>query len=361
MKLLKTRKYSLTKQYVISITVVLFVSVVCFLSKEFFADYKVTALLLLMTVSVLAMLFDIFPVLIGAILSALIWNFFFIPPLFTFHIGNTEDMLMFFLYFIIAMVNAILTFNIREAEKIARDKEEKENTIKLYNTLLNSLSHELRTPISTILGAVDTLKENKEKLSVSNQEELLNQIDYASVRLNKQVGNLLNMSRLESGLLKLNFEWCDINDLIYNSLRKIKTTINSKKINFTPDDSLPIFKVDNVMMEQVIINIVSNAVQYTPENAEINIKAFEENNELNIIISDTGNGVSEMYLNDIFRKFYRVPSTKTGGTGLGLSIVKGFIQAHKGTISAQNVLPHGLQFSIKIPAEMSYINHLKNE
>lgn len=361
MKLLKTRKYSLTKQYVISITVVLFVSVVCFISKEFVSDYKVVALLLLMTVSVLAMLFDIFPVLIGAILSALIWNFFFIPPLFTFHIGNTEDMLMFFLYFIIAMVNAILTFNIREAEKIARDKEEKENTIKLYNTLLNSLSHELRTPISTILGAVDTLKENKEKLSVSNQEELLNQIDYASVRLNKQVGNLLNMSRLESGLLKLNFEWCDINDLIYNSLRKIKTTINSKKINFTPDDSLPIFKVDNVMMEQVIINIVSNAVQYTPENAEINIKAFEENNELNIVISDTGKGISEMYLNDIFRKFYRVPSTKTGGTGLGLSIVKGFIQAHKGTISAQNMLPHGLQFNIKIPAEMSYINHLKNE
>ncbi|MFA9215329.1 MAG: DUF4118 domain-containing protein, partial [Candidatus Methylacidiphilales bacterium] len=162
-------------------SVVLLTSIACFFSL-YFIGYKTVALILLMTVSVLAMLFDILPVLIAAILSALVWNFFFIPPILTFHINNTEDLLMFLLYFVIALLNAVLTFKIKKEEKRARDKEEKEKTIVLYNTLLNSLSHELKTPISTIIGAVDTLKENKENISNQNQIELLNQIDIASIR-----------------------------------------------------------------------------------------------------------------------------------------------------------------------------------
>ncbi len=106
-----------------------------------------------MTVSFIAMSFEILPVLVAAVLSAVIWNFFFIPPVYTFHINNAEDVSLFSFYFFIALVNTVLTFNIREAEKKARDKEEKENTIKLYNTLLNSLSHELRTPVSIIIAS----------------------------------------------------------------------------------------------------------------------------------------------------------------------------------------------------------------
>ncbi len=151
-------------QHFISAVLVSIVSISCFFTVDLIG-YRVVALILMVTVSLLAMMFDILPVMIAAILSALIWNFFFIPPLYTFHVSNAEDFLMFLMYFIIAMVNAVLTFKIREAELKARDKEEKENTIKIYNTLFNSLSHELRTPISTILGSVDTLKENKENLT----------------------------------------------------------------------------------------------------------------------------------------------------------------------------------------------------
>lgn len=139
---------------------------------------------------------------------------------------------MFLLYFFIALVNAVLTFKIRKEEKKARHKEEKEHTIKLYNTLLNSLSHELRTPISTIIGAVDTLKDQKEKISSNNQIELLNQIDTASMRLNRQVENLLNMSRLEWGMLKLNLSWCDTKLLarIRSAMRR-NSVANTNKIN----------------------------------------------------------------------------------------------------------------------------------
>ena len=360
MKLLHSTYQTKKRQYITSIATVLLITMACFFEKDIIG-YKVVALVLLMTVSVLAMIFDILPVMIASVLSALIWNFFFIPPLFTFHIDNAEDVLMFFLYFVIALVNAVLTFKIREAENKARDKEEKENTIKLYNTLLNSLSHELRTPISTIIGAVDTLKVSGDKLSANQQIQLLTQIDVAGVRLNTQVENLLNMSRLETGLLTLKLQWCDINELINTVIQKSDNFITDKQIVFIPDETLPICKIDSGIIEQVLENIISNATQYTPPKTIIKIEASVNNNHLNIIISDNGNGIDKELLSQIFHKFYRIANNKTGGIGLGLSISKGFVEAHKGAITAKNMVPQGLSFIIELPVEVSYIKSLKNE
>lgn len=356
---MNTRKYSPLHQYLISISLVLLTATVCFFSSHF-VGYKAAALLLLMTVSIAAMLFDILPVLSAAFLSALIWNFFFIPPILTFHIDNTEDLLMFLLYFFIALVNAVLTFKIRKEEKKARNKEEKENTIKLYNTLLNSLSHELKTPISTIIGAVDALKEGKEKISLSNQDELLNQIDIASIRLNRQVENLLNMSRLETGMLKPNFDWCDTNDLINSVIQKLSLA-HDQNIIFEANENLPLFKFDRGLMEQVLQNLLHNAINYTPANTTIIIIALQHANHCVISVSDNGNGIVETELKFIFDKFYRLPQTKTGGSGLGLSIVKGFVEAHQGSVNVENNENGGVKFIVEFPAEASYINNLKNE
>ena len=307
------------------------------------------------------MLFDILPVLLTALLSGLILNFFFIQPLFTFHITNTEDVLLFLIYIIIALVNAVLTFKIRDTENKARDKEEKEKTIKLYNTLLNSLSHELRTPIATIIGAIDTLKENKNKLSETNQTELLEEIDKASIRLNRQVENLLNMSRLETGILKINQDWCDLNELIYTVIQKITSIKNSHIISFIPNEKLPLFKLDAGLIEEVIQNLVTNALLYTPKNTIIKIDASHESDNCVFSVFDNGNGFPENEIQFAFDKFYRVPNTKTGGSGLGLSIVKGFVEAHNGTIKLKNNTNSGANFTITIPTETSYLNYLKNE
>jgi two-component system sensor histidine kinase KdpD len=174
--------------------------------------------------------------LVAAVLSALIWNFFFIPPIFTFHIGNAEDLLMFLMYFFISLVNAMLTSRIRKQEIKARDQEEKEKTIALYNTVLTSLSHELRTPIATMIGAVDTLKENKDTLSNENKASLLDEIELASQRLNRQVENLLHMSRLESGIIRLHLDWCDINELVWTVLRSFEE-VKDHSIQFSPGKS----------------------------------------------------------------------------------------------------------------------------
>lgn len=347
-------------QHFISVTSVLLVSTACFLSADIIG-YKVVALLLLVTVSLLAMLFDILPVLTAAVLSAVIWNFFFIPPLFTFRINDAEDVLLFLMYFLIALLNGVLTFKIREAENKARDKEEKENTIKLYNTLLSSLSHEMRTPLSTIIGSVDTLKENHNNLSAENKNNLLNEIDIASIRLNRQVENLLNMNRLETGMLQLKKDWCDINELTFSVIQKFANSTNNHKILFEPNENLPLFKLDAGLMEQVFHNLIHNSIQYTPENSIITIVAMHQSGNCIISISDNGKGFPESEIQFVFDKFYRLPNSKTGGTGLGLSIAKGFVEAHNGKIILENIKESGAKFTIEIPAETSYINSLKNE
>jgi two-component system sensor histidine kinase KdpD len=320
-------------------------------------------------------------VLTSAILSALIWDFFFIPPRFTFTVSAGEDSLLLLMYFVIALVNASLTFKIRQIEKKASEKEEKENAIKLYNTLLNSLSHELQTPIATIIGATDTLKDRGTKLSNENKNELVDEISIASLRLNEQVKNLLNMSRLESGFLQLKKDWCDINELIYSAVNKVQSKICHRKINITVPENFPLFKLDFGIMEQVIYNLLNNAVQYTSCSSTISISAncstivkghfdLDENisivhrdsvsPKMTIVISDNGPGFPEKDISKVFDKFYRLDTSPTGGTGLGLSIVKGFVEAHKGTIELTNILP-GARFKIEIPAEASYLNRLKNE
>jgi two-component system sensor histidine kinase KdpD len=339
---------------------VVVVAAVCYLLSAFMG-YKIVALLLLFTVSVLAMFLDILPMLLVAFLSALIWDYFFIPPKFTLLISEPENVLMFLMYFIVAMVNAALNYKTRQWEKIARKREEKRNTLSLYNTLLNSLSHELRTPISTIIGATDSLKIDKANLLEEDKDVLVSEISKAALRLNGHVENLLNMSRLESGVVKPTRDWCDINELTYDVKNKLKEYSANHTIKIDIKEGLPLFKIDAGLISQSIYNLVYNALIYTPLNGTITITAYSQNKNLVITVEDTGNGFPENEKENVFEKFYRLKNSRTGGTGLGLSIVKGFIGAHYGTILLENVKTGGAKFTIIIPAETSTANNLKNE
>lgn len=324
-------------------------------------DYHITAFFLLLIVSIAAVLFDILPVLFTALISALAWNFFFIPPRFTLHIDKAEDLIFFLMYFVIALINAVLTNKIRKTEKELLVKEEKENTIKLYNTLLNSLSHELRTPIAAIIGATDNLQNFNSRLTELNRFELVNEISKASFRLNQQVENLLNMSRLESGILQPKKDWCDVTELIYDTVKNVEENTGSKNIGIQADPSIPLFKIDKTMLEQVIYNLLYNAVLHTKENATIKITALCHADVLELAIEDNGPGFPTDEIKYVFDKFYRLKNTRAGGTGLGLSIVKGFVEAQNGSVTLQNKKEGGALFTINILAETSYLNHLKNE
>jgi two-component system sensor histidine kinase KdpD len=348
------------KQYFISIVSVLAVAGICFSLSELI-PYKIVALLLLVTVTLIAMLFELWPVLVAASLSALVWNFFFIPPRFTFAIHETEDVLMFIMYFIIAILNGVMTFKIRQIEKLANKKEEEEKTVKLYSTILNSLSHELRTPISTILGATDNLQSADGKLSTENKQELVSEISKASLRLNRQVENLLNASRLESGFIQPKKDWCDVNELIHDVVNRQKNALQHHGVSISVKENLPLFRLDHGLLEQVLENLLLNAAQYTPNYAVITVRAACVNDKLVLHVEDSGNGFPENEIDKVFDKFYRLKNSNTGGTGLGLSIVKGFVEAQNGTIKLENLEEGGARFTIEIPAETSYLNNLKNE
>lgn len=361
MSLNKNATYkSMIKQYAISIIVVVAVSFVSQIIDQYFG-YRVVALILLVTVSLLAMIYDIKPALLAAILSALIWNYFYIPPVFTLSIKSAEDLLMFLMYFIVALVNAVLTFKIRKAEKQIRTKDEKDRTIKLFNTILNSLSHELRTPIATILGAVDTLKDQHFDLREENKVELLQQIESSSLRLNRQVQNLLNISRIESGNFKLNLVWTDINDVVVSAIEKLDDIKMKQRIEFVQLEELPLFKLDDVLIHEVVYNLLHNAVIYSPASKRVFVKVEYNMDCCIILIEDEGPGFPEELMEFVFDKFYRLPNSGTGGVGLGLSIVKGYVEAHNGIIKLENRIDGGAAFRITIPTEISTLKFLKNE
>jgi two-component system sensor histidine kinase KdpD len=351
---------SKTKQFLFSILLVCLTAVVCQLFSAYIG-YKVVAFVLLLAVSMIALFFDILPVLFAALLSALIWDFFFIPPHFTLQVGSAEDITLLLTYFVIAIVSSVFTFKIRQVEKIVRRKEEKANTVKLYNTLFNSLSHELRTPIAAIIGATDNLQNNNDKLTPHHRNELIAEISKASLRLNQQVDNLLNMSRLESGFIQQRKDWCDINELVYHVIERIEENTVSQKITININPDIPFFKLDKGMLEQVLYNLLNNAILYTPPDSRIDVIGICHSDILQLIIEDNGKGFPEDEIDHVFDKFYQLKQTVTGGTGLGLSIVKGFTEAMDGTIILENRFTGGARFTIHIPGETSYLKNLKNE
>jgi len=347
--LILIKKTESKKQYSLSITAICTVSGICFLFSSC-VGAEIVAFILLLTVSVIAMFFDILPVLIAATLSALIWDYFFLYPRFNFSVGNTEDKIMLSMYFVIAVLNAVLTFKIKKIEKNARLKEEKEQALQLYNTLLHSLSHELKTPIATIVASTDNLLSTNTLISESNKKILLTEISKASLRLNQQVENLLHTSRLESGFIKVKKEWCDIQEIISTATSRLEEELKHfvKKIHCK--EILPLFKIDYCLMEQVMYNLIENATKYTPEKSCIEISAIDIDNGLQIIVEDNGMGFPETETGKVFEKFYRLNNTRPRGTGLGLWIAKGFVEAHDGSIILQNKIPHGAKFTINIPA-----------
>lgn len=354
------KKFSPTVQFLICFSLIAITSVTFFFLHDYIG-YRGVALIYLLNVSVCAMLFDVYPVLATALLSAIILNFLFIPPVYTFRITTTEDVLMFFMYLFIALINAVLNVQIRGFERKKRDEEKKTKTIALYNTLLNSLSHEVRTPIATIIGAVDTLKDSSIKLSGKNTSQLYTEIEIAGFRLNRQVENLLNMSRLEAGTVTQKLDWYDVNELVFNVIKTNTEKAENHQIIFSPDEKLASVKIDGGFVEILLQNLVHNALQHTPAESTISLKIKYKSQKLIINVSDDGPGFPDDKIDVVFEKFYKLDGRSTGGTGLGLSIVKGLTEAMHGKVRLKNKPKGGAQFIVKIPAEMTSVNPKEDE
>jgi two-component system sensor histidine kinase KdpD len=483
------------QQYLVATATVLAVSLALYPVRGALG-YQTISLILLLTVVLLPLKLGAGPVLLAAAISAIVWDFFYIPPQFTFAIGLLQDVLMFGLYFGVAAVTGVLTARIRAREKTVRVREKHASALygltrdlslarsqddvvrsavdnvrkyfgaeavvllsqadgdifteahpastfatdqrdfgvaawvywnekkagrftdtlpsaratyyplsgpryplgvvgvhnsaggrltidqealleiflrqissaiereqlhdltrktlvvaeseRLYKTLFDSLSHEFRTPVATILGATDQLQ-SEPQLSVSTRAEIVNDMHDAANRLNHLVQNLLDMTRLESGLLKLKADWCDVADLVGTAVRKVEDLLQNHRVRIDVSESIPLLQTDQGLLEQALVNLLHNAAVHAVGATDIEIVAYVEQNECVIHVSDNGRGIPPADIDRIFGKFYRSQGTKSGGTGLGLSIARGIVGAHGGTLTCTNRPGGGAQFTIRLP------------
>jgi len=216
-----------------------------------------------------------------------------------------------------------------------------------------NVSHELRTPLTSIRGFVETLKDGAID-DPENSRRFLNIIEAHTERLNNLINDLLKLSKIESKEIKMEFQPIALREVIEEVVSNFKEAIKQKghivEINIPPD--FPQIEADPQRIEQVFINLLDNAIKFTPKNGRICIKAVGREKDIQIEISDTGIGIPKEHLPSLFERFYRVDKARSrelGGTGLGLSIVKHIIQAHGGKVGVESEFGKGSNFFFILP------------
>ena len=322
--------------------------------------YAAISLIFLLGVLLAGMVLSRGPVLLVAALSALSWNFLFIPPLFTLHIAKIEDALTFAAYFIIAITVGGLTAQLKAREHLAAQVQVAQESERLRKTLLDCVSHELKTPLAAIGAASQELSRLTANVHDSTMlKELAGEIRDGSHRLNRVVNNLLDMNRLESGVIRPKREWCDVRELLQSAVDIEQESINGRDIRLDVPEEIPLALVDHALIEQAVAKLLANAGSHTAPNLPIEIDAEYTNENLLISVSDRGPGIPPEATERLFEKFYRGDDRKTGGLGLGLSIARGLIEAHGGTLTVENRDGGGARFVIRLPVRVTNMNGME--
>ena len=221
---------------------------------------------------------------------------------------------------------------------------------KLQNALLNSISHDLRTPLVSITGSLTSLDEQSDSLTEENRKSLILTAREEADRLNRLVGNLLSMTRIESGAIHLHLEPGDLQDVIGTALEQLGKRVADHQIQVSIRDEYPLVPMDFTLIVQVLVNVLENAVKYSSEGSLIEITADQHEGKARLQIADRGVGIPANDLEHVFDKFYRVQRPESAsGTGLGLSISKGIVDIHHGTITACAREGGGTIIEIELP------------
>jgi len=223
-------------------------------------------------------------------------------------------------------------------------------TERARSTLLSSVSHDLRTPLAAITGAATSLRDDGARLSEATRHELADTITEEARRLNRLIGNLLEMTRLESGTLRVRKEWHSVEEIVGAALARLDGTLGDRPIDLELDDTLPLVPVDDILFEQVVSNLVENAHKYSPAGRPITIRAAVAGDALCFEVEDRGPGLAPGDERRVFEKFHRGQNANAHpGAGLGLAICEGIVHAHDGRIEARQRAGGGAVFTVRLP------------
>ena len=241
----------------------------------------------------------------------------------------------------------------------AVETETLRRTDRFRGALMNSVSHDLRTPLSTVLGASTTLIDLGDKLTPAVRADLLLSIREEAERLSRYVGDLLDMTRLEGGGLNIRADWIDVRDVLNAASKRVARRLGKRRMTRDFPAQLSLVMVDQGLLEQALVNILENAIAYSPDGSTVELAAYEDRGAVVISIEDEGKGIPTAELERVFDKFRRMeePSDRTKGAGLGLAIAKGFVEAMNGRIAAASPLQDGKGTRILISLPKAVVTH----
>ena len=227
-----------------------------------------------------------------------------------------------------------------------------QETDKLQKALLNSISHNLRTPMASVTGALNSILEDGHLLDASTQRELLETAREESKRLDRLLRDLLDMTRLEGNAIHIKTELCDVQDVVGAALAQLGQAAKLRRISVVVPSDLPLIPMDSALIAQVIVNLLENSLKYSEAGSPIGIEAHVAGDQLQLSVFDGGNGIQEEDFERVFEKFYRGTSSGAAkGAGLGLSICKGFIEVHDGRIWIERRPQGGTEVKFTLPTE----------
>jgi K+-sensing histidine kinase KdpD len=277
----------------------------------------------------------------AAVIEALSFNFFFTTPRYSLQMFRPEDIFNLVVFMVVAFITS--TF----ADLYRRQQGELKQT-KLQNSILLSVSHDLRTPLATIIGTLTTLNEYMTKLNDLERKELLDSATSESHRLHQYIENLLQATKLQHGTLKITKKDESIADIVRDAVSRLPNY--TEKVSMNMDDSVGYLSVSRSLIEQAIFNVLDNAMRFSPENESVEVSLSKQGSSCVIDVRDMGIGIKAEDAEKIFSLFYSGANNKSAdsGTGMGLAVAKGIITAHQGDIQSMSV-SEGTLIRIRLP------------
>jgi len=296
--------------------------------------------------------FSLYPSILTALLSVLAFDFFFIPPKLSFAIFDPKHLVTFAVMLFVAITTSGLTERARRHAEAAHRAKAEVETERLRSLLLSSISHDLRTPLAAIMGAASTMLDDEATLSATTRRDLTHTVFEEASRLQRLLTNLLYLTRFESGPVQLRKDWQPIEEVIGAALTGLESRLRDRRVTTQLADKVTSAPFDGVLIEQVLINLIENALRYTPPESPLEISVLESERAITIEVADRGPGVPPGQEEKIFAQFHRSSSSKSdGGIGLGLAISRAILRAHGGRIWVENRAGGGAAFRFELPRE----------
>ena len=288
------------------------------------------------------------PSALAACLGVALFDLFFVPPHFTFTVADTQYLVTFVVMLVVALLISTLSLRARTQAAAAQAALLAVEQERLRSTLLSSVSHDFRTPLAAITGAVTCLQEER-ALDPAARGDLEQTIREEAERLDRLVTNLLDMTRLESGAVELRRDWDSVEEVIGSALARVEGRLGARRLQTDIAPDLPLVRIDAGLVEQVLVNLLENALKHTKAGTAIRIAAGRDGDAIRVTVEDEGAGLPPGQEEKVFEKFHRAGRPE-GSFGLGLAICRAIVTAHGGRIWAARDRPRGAAFHFTLPA-----------